>query len=303
MPVAANGPRSLPGKWTGASRSKSRSRAFSPRSVSNQINPQRPDKRAGQLVPPRNLRLVRFFFFAIMTSIPVVSSAMTAPSVRDAIASCMSFVAIFGRTDVLLDRRAQYFLANSTLPSPFFDEDAYSQDEEADVGSVREPDEECFETSDTLDQTAPQNDFVNQLEWDEDLDASGPNTTGPRDPPVAASVPVMGHIAKRLNERKRAVRPQPAIPSSLNPQWNIQRPQETTPLLIPKGPVSFDVPPRALSMSAKADQLDTTDSSEFAPHERRVSNVSVARSAKSNRSIKIVGQSTFGQTVRSFRIQ
>jgi vesicular inhibitory amino acid transporter len=241
-----------------------------------------------------------------MTSIPVVSSAMTAPSVRDVIASCVSSVAIFTLTgiNILLDRRAQYFLASSTLPSPFVDEDAYLQDEEADVGSLGEQDEEYyFESTDTRDHTTPQNDFVNQLEWDEDLEASNPTTTRPEDPLVSTSVPVMGQIAKRMNERrKRAARPQPVIPSSLNPQWNIPHPQETTPLLVHKGSVSFDVPPRRLSMSAKTNQLDI-NSPQFAAHERRVSNVSLARSTKSNRSVKIMGQSTFGQTVRSLQVQ
>lgn len=202
--------------------------------------------------------------------------------------------------EIFPDRRAQYFLANSTLPSPHIDEDTFLQDEEAYIGPFDEQHGDYLEPSNTGDHTAVQNDFVNQLEWDEDLEAPDPNSLRPVQPPVSASVPVMKQMAKRMNERKRAVRPQPAIPSSLNLQWKPQL-QETTPLLAHKVSFSSDVPPRRMSMSAKKNQLDTNS-----PHlaaQRRLSNVSLARSTKPTRSIKSMGQSTFGQTVRFFYVQ
>lgn len=221
----------------------------------------------------------------------------------------------FSGIKAFLDRRAQYLFAGSTVPSaPAANEGVCSEEDEDEESRFRpfnEQDERYFDSNDEAENFAPHDGFVNQLEWDEDLEVSDSmaiRTDERQTSQASSSLPAMKRMAQNMSERQDAVTPLPSFPASLGVRWDTPPPRETTPLLARKVSISFDVPkqpPRRMSLSAKYGEhghhLDANLPCSIA--QRRLSNVSVARSTRSIRSIKHMGQSTFGQTVRLLQIQ
>lgn len=251
-----------------------------------------------------------------------------ASSVRDVIASY---------------RRAQYIVAGSIrVPTQADDEVILSdeEDEEARLGRFDEHDEDDYDhcgqgiaVPTDEGRSLPQDDFVNQLEWDEDLIASeptmGPATTSEHPPSgVSASLSAVRRVpvpSQAKGPRKTALKQLPGTPASLGVRWGTPlpessrsgtgmpgslgirwedappspKPRETTPLLAKGASVSFDVSsrqvPRKLSMvkHGEHDHLGVLCSTV----QRRLSNASTTKSVRSIKTIRHVGQSTFGQTL------
>ncbi|KXN89865.1 Vacuolar amino acid transporter 1 [Leucoagaricus sp. SymC.cos] len=253
-----------------------------------------------------------------MTSLPVpmsfkVGSTMSAASsVRDVIASY---------------RRAQYFVAGSTHVSTQADDELIlsdEEDEEARLGRFDEYDENDYYVDRTPNvvvqgSSLSEDDFVNQLEWDEDLvasDSTTPTTVlkqlpGTPVPPglrlgTPSSHPGPG-VPASLGVRfgTTPAYPRSGTPASLGVRWDAPPSppiQETTPLLSRKVSVSFDVPPsqvpRRMPIAKCGDQTQPTDlGAPSSTVQRRLSNASIAKSVRSIRSTRHVGQSTFGQTL------
>lgn len=217
---------------------------------------------------------------------------------------CHCIICYTYRLTDFVDRRAQYLVAGSTIVSAseaevFEDEE---EDEEAHLGYFDEHDEDNYYDSDDDDDSAdttPRDDFVSQLQWDEDIPSSDSDALPAGQPQVSASLPASRRMFNPRSKKENTLKPMPL-------SWGANRdtkPQETTPLLSKK--ISFGVPsqaPRRLSTTTKYGGQERGLDFNAPCHatQRRLSNVSVARSTRSvTRSIKHthVGRSTFGQTV------
>ncbi|KAJ3561959.1 hypothetical protein NP233_g9874 [Leucocoprinus birnbaumii] len=277
-----------------------------------------------------------------MTSLPVpvsfrVGSTMSAASsVRDVIASY---------------RRAQYIAADAGRVSTQAEDEALLSDEEQDFGEARLGRFDEHDEDDYYDHARPTDearsprpdDFVNQLEWDEDLLTSGsmglPATSSDHHhnpPTTAANLPPMRRGAsssQAKSPRRTTIKQLPGTPASLHyglrlgspiggsetpragatelpasfgVRWD-DRPstskspvlKETTPLLSKKTSVSFDVSSKDPSATTTKprhtdyEHLDVPSSTA----QRRPSNASLARSARSVKDVSHTGRSTFGQTL------
>lgn len=219
--------------------------------------------------------------------------------------------------------------------------DEEEEDEEALLGQFHENDEHVYyynprgnAAPSDEGRSPPEDDFVNQLEWDEDLISSDSMITAtsssteqppPSSPEVPESLPAMKRVPVPTPPkvpRKPALKQLPGtsaslgvrwdtppssrhgMPASLGVRWDIPpSPQmrETTPLLGRNVSFSPKQAPRRISMSKHGQRAHHIDLSVPCPTvQRRASNASLAKSVRSIRSIRHVGQSTFGQTVCCF---
>jgi hypothetical protein len=214
-----------------------------------------------------------------MTSLPtnfVFGSASSAHSVRDAIASCEYK---FQSTDSLAlliplsDRRAQYFVAESTV--------VRATESDYDDDSVRPPNEQDDTISNTDDHPFVADDsIIDQLEWNEEDNSESMEPSRTPAPQIL-----------RSSHERRLLLPERS-PSPTNGLA-----QEATPLL--RKAVSFYMTPHprrasTLSQNMKSPVfvLPEQPSLVTRPHLRR-SSTSSSHSGKYNHG----GQSTFGQTV------
>lgn len=196
---------------------------------------------------------------------------------------------------LFIDRRAQYLVAGSTVASSsdasdldYDDDDDDDYDEEAQRRPFQIGERE-FEVEDPGTPTTQQRDdsFIGQLEWDDE------------DSNSARDILRREHTAL-VSERSRRLQ----VPTSLQTQSpsNLAPPsefREDTPLLTKK--VSFSAFPRpyhGLSAVATGSSLPVAQEEAPAPFRRRFSTSSGTSKATQR---NWGGQSTFGQTVRSFR--
>lgn len=229
-----------------------------------------------------------------------------------------------------VDRRAQYLVVGSTCVSTRADDEIIHSDEDEEAWverfDGRDQEAHCTPTS----EGSPQDEFVSQLEWDEDFMAS--NSLDPAAAAVAAvspgseqSPPGLPHslpVTKQLRASSQTKRPHkpalkqlPGTSASLGAQWGTPLSEsqrlgmpaslgvrwkdtpfpkfgETTPLL---AKVSFDAARK--QMEEHGEHHYSSGPSHVV--RRRLSSGSISRSVKST-SIRR-GQSTFGQTVSWLR--
>ena len=176
------------------------------------------------------------------------------------------------------DRRAQYLVAGSNVPST--SETSDFEDEEEQIGGPKRPffDQDDFEGDETSAAALRDESFVGQLNWDEDDD-------------VPKSISRKKDFSSVMESNKLVI-PRPISAT------------EQTPLLAKRtSRVSFSELPHPAHFSMQDSQGDSQAASPNnlaapRPPSRRTSTTSV----QSTKGLNYRGQSTYGQTVRSFPV-
>jgi len=215
----------------------------------------------------------------------VDSTVSAASGIRDVIASCTSFffLSILQLID-FVDRRAQYLVVDSTRASTRAEDEIVlsDEDEEALVGHFDGHGQEaqCI----PIREGPSQDEFVSQLEWDEDSIAS--NLLNPAAASPGLEQPLIISESFQVYQSSSKCSRKPALPGML-PAF-LPKLGETTPLLNPHKQIT-----RKVSIAEHGEHRWSNVPCHVV--RRQFSNGSIPRSVKSTSTPH--GQSTFGQTV------